>query len=153
MDINRLLRLVAMGLRWQVRLTKKPSNEEFMPTLVAKWKWNQDPITDPPASVIWVDGCAATYADYLRHCLDTHQLVETESGLECRIYPDIVGHVRYDCFARCWFVTGEGIETTALDLSDPDATDCEITAELYALPVVYKCHIHRGSRTSELPGV
>jgi hypothetical protein len=140
-----------MGLLRQAHFTKIFG--EFMPTLVAKWMWSQDSCTEPPASVIWGDGCAATYADYLRHRLDTHELVETESGLECRIYPDIVGHVRYDAFALCWFVSGDGIETTALDLSDIDATDHEITAELYALPVVYKCHIHRGSRTSELPGV
>lgn len=108
---------------------------------------------EPPASVTWGDGRPATYADYLRHRLDTHEMVETEEGFECRIYPDIVGHVRYDAFARGWFVTGEGIETTALDLSDPEATDCEITAALYALPVVYKCLIHRGSRSSKLPSV
>lgn len=123
-----------------------------MSTLVAKWTWDQD-CMEPPASITWDDGRTATYADYLHHCLDTHEVVETELGLECRIYTDLVGHVRYDAFARQWFVTGEGVETTALDLSNPDATDCEITAALYSLPVIYKCQIHRGSRTSELPTV
>lgn len=122
-----------------------------MPILVANWTWDQDSCMEPPASITWGDGRAATHADYLRHHLDTHALIETEGGLECRIYPEIIGHVRYDAFARQWFVTGEGVETTALDLSDPDATDCEITAALYSLPVVYKCHIHRGNRTYELP--
>lgn len=118
-----------------------------MSTLIAMWKSDQDCSTEPPASVIWGDGRAATHADYLRHRLDTHELVEAEGGLECRMYPDIVGRVRYDAFARSWFVTGEGVETHALDLSDPDATDCEITAALYSLPVIYKCQIHRESRT------
>lgn len=124
-----------------------------MPTLIAHWKRGQDSWTEPPTFVIWGDGRPATYADYLRHRLDTHELVETKGALECRIYPHIVGHVRYDAFARQWFVTGEGIETTALDLPDLEATDCEITAALYGLPVVYKCQIHRGDRTSELPHV
>ena len=124
-----------------------------MPTLVAKWKRDQDASTEPPISVTWGDGQTATYADYIRHCLDTHELIETEGGLECRIYPSVVGQVRYDAFARQWFVSGEGIETTALDLSSPDAADDEITAALYGLAVVYKCHIHRGNQMSELPGV
>ena len=114
-----------------------------MLTLIAKWKSNQDPSTDRPASVVWGDGRAATHADYLHHVLDTHELTETDGGFECRIYPEIAGHVRYDSWAHRWIVSGEGIETTALDLSNPDSTDHEITAELSTLPVIYKCHIHR----------
>jgi len=59
------------------------------------------------------------------------------------MYPDTVGHVRFDAYSRRWFVSGESIETTALDLSNPDATDYEITAELHTLPVVYKTIVHR----------
>ena len=114
-----------------------------MPSLVARWTLEQDISLDPPLSVIWGDGRPATYADYLRHLDDTHEVVETNSGLEYRIYPEIIGHVRFDGYSRRWFVSGESIETTALDLSDPDASDCEITAELYTLPVIYKCIVHR----------
>jgi hypothetical protein len=94
-----------------------------MRTLIANWNSDQDSWRDPPASVRWGDGRPATYADFLRHCQDSHELIEINGSLECRIYPDIIGHVRYDAFARGWFVAGEGVETTALDLSDPDATD------------------------------
>lgn len=114
-----------------------------MPSLIAKWTREQDFSIDPPLSVIWGDGRSATYADYVRHRDDTHELVETNSGIECRMYPEIIGHLRYDAYSRRWFVTGEGIETTALDLSDPDAKECEMTAELSTLPVVYKCIVHR----------
>lgn len=114
-----------------------------MPSLIAKWTRDQDPSLDPPSSVTWGDGRVATYADYLRHKDDTHEFVETSSGVECRIYPGIIGHVRFDAYSRRWFVSGEGIETTALDLSDPDVTDSEITAELSTLPVVYRSIVHR----------
>jgi hypothetical protein len=122
-----------------------------MPTLVARWAWNQDSSTEPPVSVTWGDGRPATYSDYLSHRLDTHELVETAVGLECRMYPQIEGHVRYDFYAGTWFLTGDGIEETSLSLTDPDATDGEIMAALYELPVVYRCQIHRGNQTSNFP--
>jgi hypothetical protein len=114
-----------------------------MPTLVAKWTWEQDSAVDPPASVKWGDGRPATLDDYVGHTGDTHVLVESTDGLECRIFPDIVADVRYDAFARTWFVTGAGVETMSLDLSDLNATDHEITAALYELPTVYRAVIHR----------
>jgi hypothetical protein len=59
------------------------------------------------------------------------------------MYPEIIGHARYDAYSRRWFVSGEDIGTIALDLSNPDASDYEITAELHTLPVVYKTIVHR----------
>ena len=143
MDKYRVSGLASTSLPVQAHFQETASGSEYMPSLVARWTSQQDPSLDPPSSVMWGDGRAATYADYLRHRDDTHELVETRSGIEYRMYPEIIGHVRYDAYSRRWFVTGEGIETTALDLSDPDAKDCELTAELYVLPVVYKCIVHR----------
>jgi hypothetical protein len=135
--------VVVHELAVQAHVKENLRRREYMPSLLARWTLEQDISLDPPLSVIWGDGRPATYADYLRHRDDTHEVVETNSGIEYRIYPEIIGHVRFDGYSRRWFVSGESIETTALDLSDPDASDCEIRAELYTFPVIYKCIVHR----------
>jgi hypothetical protein len=84
--------------------------------------------------------------DYRAHELDTHSLHGTrDGGIECHMYPEIVAEVIYDPFAGDWVVKGPSVITTALDLHDPDATDDQITAELFALPVVYRATITRTS--------
>jgi hypothetical protein len=45
--------------------------------------------------------------------------------------------------AQNWIVNGIGVTASALDLTDPDAPDDQITAALYILPIVYRANIHR----------
>lgn len=114
-----------------------------MLTLVARWNLKQDPAVDMPISVFWENGRPATQQDYFEHRLDTHELVATSKGIEMKMYPGLSADVRYDSYARMWFVIPPDAEPISLDLSDFTATDEEITAALYQLPVVYRCVIHR----------
>lgn len=112
-------------------------------TLIARWNLEQDPTIDPPQQVFWGDGRPATLQDYRDHHLDTHELVDTPGGLELRMYPGIVGDVRFDSYARTWFVVVPGLDPISLDLSDHEASNSEIKAALYQLPIVYRSVIHR----------
>lgn len=114
-----------------------------MLTLIAKWNLKQDPAVDAPTHVYWEDGRPATQQDYRTHQFDTHELVVTSEGVEMRMYSELVADVRYDSYAQMWFVVPPGEEPVSLDLSDFRATDEEITAALYQLPVIYRCVIHR----------
>jgi hypothetical protein len=112
-------------------------------TLIARWNAAQDPLFDRP-EVFWGDGRPATYQDYLDHIADTHELVICADGsLERRMYPWISADVRYDGYFRMWFVVSHGRESISLDLSDVNATDEQITAALYALPLVFRARIWR----------
>lgn len=82
-------------------------------------------------------------ADYFAQVGDTHELVNVTDGLEVRVYPNIVAEVRFDAFARRWFVSGKDIETQALDCTDVNASDDQIMAAVFELPVVYRVVIHR----------
>jgi hypothetical protein len=115
----------------------------IMWTLIARWTPEQDPATDAPNRVLWGNGRLATQRDYLKHCLDTHELVITPNGLEKRMYPGIVGDVRYDTSAQQWFVIPPGRESISLDLFEAEASDADITAALYQLPMVYQGVIQR----------
>jgi hypothetical protein len=112
-------------------------------TLIARWNATQDPLFDRP-EVFWGDARPATYQDYLDHIGDTHELVICQDGsLERRMYPWISADVRYDGYFRMWFVVSHGRESISLDLSDVNATDEQITAALYALPLVFRARIWR----------
>jgi hypothetical protein len=113
-------------------------------TLIARWTLAQEHAFDPPDAVFRGDGRPATYQDYLDHAGDTHELVDSPDGsLEKRMYPWITADVRYDGYANLWFVVATGQQPISLDLSDVNATDSEITAALYELPLVYKSRIWR----------
>jgi hypothetical protein len=115
-------------------------------TLIAKWSFEQDPVLENPSSVFWGDGRTATLRDYEHHRSDTRELVETPDGaLELRMYPGIVAYVCYDGYQRLWFVVPPDGEPLSLDLSEPDATDAEITSALADLPILYRAVIHRSS--------
>jgi hypothetical protein len=51
--------------------------------------------------------------------------------------------VVFDRFAKDWVVRGPGVNTAALELHNPDATDDQITTELYTFPIVYRAKIVR----------
>lgn len=113
-------------------------------TLIARWTNAQDPGVDPPASIFLEDGRPASHQDYVDHAGDTHELVECgNGGIEKRMYPWLVAEVRYDGYARLWFVVPPGQEPLSLDLPDIDATDDQITAALYEFPRVNKARIWR----------
>jgi hypothetical protein len=61
------------------------------------------------------------------------------------MYPGIVAYVCYDGYQRLWFVVPPDGEPLSLDLSEPDATDAEITSALADLPILYRAVIHRSS--------
>ncbi|MGC1784734.1 MAG: hypothetical protein WA708_19615 [Acidobacteriaceae bacterium] len=97
-----------------------------------------------PNSLTWEDGTPATVHDFARHQLDTHTLRSGRNGeIEQHFFPDIVAEVEYDWIAKDWIVKGPGVTTTALELPNPDATDDQITAELYTFPIVYRARIVR----------
>jgi hypothetical protein len=70
----------------------------------------------------------------------------TSKGVEMRMHPEFIADVRYDSYARIWFVIPPGAEPISLDLSEYRAADEEITAALYQLPLVYRCLIRRYGR-------
>ncbi len=111
--------------------------------LIAGWTLTQDPSIDPPHKVCWSDGSPATHNDYLTHLVDTHRWIDGTDGMELHMFLDIIADVRYEDVARNWVVSGVGVTSTALDLTDPNAPDDQIKAALFILPVVYQARIHR----------
>lgn len=115
-----------------------------MCTLIARWTSDQDWTVEPPQSVFWGDLRPATQQDYVAHLDDTYELVVYPDGsLERRIYPWIVADVRYDGYSCRWWVVPREGEPLSLDLSDRDAPDDELMAELHQLPMIYRSMIHR----------
>jgi hypothetical protein len=98
-------------------------------TLIAKWKPDQDCSVEPPYTVYWSDGSPATSEDYLGHILDTHTFTNSFDGVELRMSPNIVADVRYELLTRQWVISGDGVQTAELDVSDRDAQDDSILAE------------------------
>ena len=127
-----------------MRIPAQPQRKRSHVRLIVKWTSKQDPAYEEPSSLSWENGSPATVADYREHQLDTHSFHEgDDGGLECHMYPDIIGEVIYDSFAKDWVVRGRDIITTALELHDPDSTDDQITTELFGLNVVYRAKITR----------
>ena len=119
-----------------------------MKFLIARWNnWHPEAAgAGPPDSVRWSDGTTATVADYRRHMDDTHRsVVVSPKCLEKHYYPGLIANVQFDAKGRHWAVSGKGIEPTALCLSDPFATDEQIAAEMFTLPLVYKHHVVRAA--------
>jgi len=97
-----------------------------------------------PSTIVWEDGSSATLEDYFAHRSDTQKWVSDPSGgIRLHLYPDVIADVRYDGFGRVWSISGDAIEPEALYVTDPDATDYEITLALSALPMTYRHVIHR----------
>ncbi len=124
--------------------------------LIAYWHLDNNPGNHEPYAVYFEDGTAASIDDYRKHIDDTHEASFDYLGrIVHRIYPGIVGGVRWCCHARDWKVMGSQIAPFYLDLPDPDASDSRIIAELYTFPTVYRCEIIRpsvsASRSSEAP--
>jgi hypothetical protein len=112
--------------------------------LIATWKPDQDAAIEMPDSLKGEDGTSATVDDFVRHQLDTHTLRSGRHGqIEQHFFPDIVAEVIYDRFAKDWVVKGPRVITAALELPNPDATDDQITAQLFTLPIVYAAKIVR----------
>jgi hypothetical protein len=97
-----------------------------------------------PTSLEWEDGTPATLDDFARHQLDTYTLQAGRHGrTEQHFFPDIVAEGVFDWFAKDWVVRGPGVNTAALELHNPDATDDQIITELYTFPIVYRAKIVR----------
>ncbi len=112
--------------------------------LIASWTPDQEPGTEMPTELQWEDGTPASLDDYRAHFLDTHSLHEgKDGGMEWHMYPDILGEIVYDVFAKDWVVRSPGLPTVALEVHDPDATDDRLTTELFSLPIVYRATIVR----------
>lgn len=112
--------------------------------LIATWTSDQNPATEMPRSLKWDNGTPATMDDYRAHSLDTHSLhASGDGGMECHMFPDLVAEVVYDWFANDWVVKGRGVVTAALELHNPNATNEQITAELFTFPIVYRAKIVR----------
>jgi len=114
-----------------------------MRTLVARFAADSDLVYDRPLEIRWDNGGPASLETYRRHRADTRTLIQTADGMELRLYPEITGDVRFDAFHRLWFVVPVGGEPLSLDLRRPDATDLDLRAALFRMPVFYKARIHR----------
>ena len=124
--------------------------------LLAYWHLNDNPGNHEPYAVYFDDGTPASIEEYRKHIDDTHEASLDRPGrIVHRIYPGVVGGVRWCCHARDWKVTGSQIVPFYLELHDPDASDSRIIAELYTFPTVYRCEIIRpsvsASRSSSTP--
>jgi len=114
--------------------------------LLAYWDLNDNPGRDEPYAVYFEDGTDASIDEYRKHIDDTHEdRLDYPGRMVRRIYPGIVGGVRWCYHARDWKVSGSQIVPFYLDLRDPDASDSQIIAELYTFPIVYRCVIIRPS--------
>ena len=109
--------------------------------LIAGWTLDQNPSIDPPHKVRWSNGSPATHNDYLTHPVDTYRWIDGIDGMELHMFLNIIADVRCDDFARIWIVSGVGVTSAALDLTDPKAPDDQIRAELYTYPIVYQARI------------
>lgn len=114
-----------------------------MRTLIARFKPDSDLVYDRPLEIRWDDGRPASLETYRQHRADTRALIQTPDGVELRMYPGLVAEVRFDGYWLGWFVTPSGGEPISLDLRRPNATDLDIRAALFRLPVVYQARIHR----------
>lgn len=112
--------------------------EEKRRTLIARWKPEQNCSVDLPHTVYWSDGSPATAEDYLTHLLDTHIFSSATDGIKLHMFPNVVADVHHDRTSRAWVVSGVGVKSAVLNISDPSATDDSILAELYTWPVVYQ---------------
>lgn len=112
--------------------------------LIARWTGNNSDTNRPPDEILWENGKRATLDDYRRYLDFTSRNVASFPGLvERHFYPEIVADVRYDRFAGRWAISGDGVEPAGLFLTDPNAPDEQITAELFTFPVVYRARIYR----------
>ncbi len=112
--------------------------------LIAKWKPELDPAYDEPSSVVWEDGTRATPNHYRTHELDTHCLhVSDEGGVERHMYQDIVAEITYEPNVQDWVMRGQDVNTAALELHDPNATDVQILAEVFSFPTIYRHRVIR----------
>lgn len=115
-----------------------------MPILVACWGSGKDRDVDPPDAVFRSNGRKADNQDVLDHADENHELVASANGfLDCLFQPSIVVDIRFDGYARLWFVVANGHEPVSLDLSDPEASDYQIVAALFELPTIFHAVIHR----------
>jgi hypothetical protein len=112
-------------------------------TLIAKWKPEQDCSVELPYTTYWSDGSPATSEDYLEHMLDTHTFSNNAGGLELRISPAIIADVYFDLVARQWVVSGDDVHPAALNITDRNAPDHFILAELATWLIVYRVRIRR----------
>lgn len=112
--------------------------------LIARWYGKNPDMNNPPEEVRWGNGIPATLDDYRQHGIYTSRIIESDAGYVEQVFePDIVADVRFDSFAGHWTISGEGVQPEALFLNDPDATNEQIIAELFTLPIVYRARIHR----------
>jgi hypothetical protein len=112
--------------------------------LIARWNGRNRNMNRLPDEVLWENGRRASLDDYRRHLACPSRTVDTVPGcMEQHFAPDIVADVRYDHFAGQWAITGDGVEPTGLLLTDPNAPDEQIIAELFTFPTVYRARIHR----------
>lgn len=114
-----------------------------MRSLIARFRADSDLVYDHPIEIRWDDGRPASPETYRRNRADTRTLIQTMDGIELRLFPDVVADVRYDGYWQGWFVTPTGGKPIYLDLRRPNATNLDIRAALFRLPVVYQARIHR----------
>ena len=111
-------------------------------TIVARWREDQDFSMESPAEVKWGDGSAATLEAFENHRLDTHTFLDKGEWIEQHIFPDIVAEIYFDQ-TGFWRLRGRGVITQRMELTDPNAKDDEVIAELSTYNIVYRARILR----------
>jgi hypothetical protein len=69
--------------------------------------------------------------------------VSDEGEVQRHMYPDIVAEITYEPNVQDWVMRGQDVNTAALELHDPNATDVQILAEVFTFPTVYRHRIIR----------
>ena len=112
--------------------------------LTATWKKGLDPDVDAPTSIKWEDGHRGTVDELRAHNRDTYCLTDLDDGAtQMDIFPEIIAEAYFCEFGGCWGLRGEGVEATALRLTDTNATDQQIYSALFSLPMIYRAVIRR----------
>jgi hypothetical protein len=112
--------------------------------LIAQWKLEQDGSIELPHTIYWSDGSQGTTADYFAHLTDTHTFIIHADGVALYMFPDLAVDVHYELDAQQWMISGPDVEPAALNISDRNAPDDAILAELATWTAVYRIRrIHR----------
>lgn len=128
----------------QPRLPEAHSFDEKFRRLTAIWNRGVDPIQTRPSTLTWSDGSPGTIEEFARYEADTQRLFLNHKGeYEQHICPDIIATVEYDDDLKDWIIRGDGLETRALNLRDPNASDDNIASEVCFTPTVYKYNVIR----------
>lgn len=112
-------------------------------TLIAKWKAEQDCSVDLPHTVRWSDGKPATLDDYVAHRSATREYSVDRRGVKLYLFPEVVAELHYDSSLGRWSMCGDGVRSAVLNITDRNASDETLLAEISTWTTLYQVRICR----------